>query len=42
MSSWTLPSTPPHDWFLCLDIEQYFDHEHDPETIFDEGFTRPM
>ncbi|MFH5833353.1 DNA-3-methyladenine glycosylase family protein [Halalkalibaculum sp. DA384] len=42
MSSWTLPSTPPHDWFLCLDIEQYFDHEHDPETVFEDGFTRPI
>ncbi|MDR8392793.1 hypothetical protein NC796_16680 [Aliifodinibius sp. S!AR15-10] len=42
MSTWTLKSTPPHDWFLCLDIEQYFDHEHDPETIFEEGFTRPI
>lgn len=42
MSSWTLQSTPPHDWFLCLDIDQYFDHEHDPELIFEEGFRRPI
>lgn len=42
MSSWTLTSIPPHDWFLCLDIDQYFDHEHNPETIFEEGFTRPV
>lgn len=42
MSNWTLKSTPPHDWFLCLDIEQYFDHEHDPEKVFEEGFTRPV
>lgn len=42
MSSWTLKSTPPHDWFLCLDAEQYFDHEHDPEKMFKEGFTRPI
>ncbi len=42
MSSWTLKSIPPHDWFICLDIENYFDHEHDPETIFEEGFTRPI
>jgi len=41
-TSWTLPSIPPHDWFLCLDVEQYFDHEHNPETIFEEGFTRPI
>ena len=42
MSSWTIPSVPPHDWFLCLDIDAYFDHEHQPETIFEEGFTRPV
>jgi len=42
MSSWTLKSIPPHDWFICLDIDPYFDHEHDPETIFEEGFTRPI
>jgi len=42
MSSWTLKSIPPHDWFICLDIDPYFDHEHDPENIFVEGFTRPL
>jgi len=42
MSSWTLKSIPPHDWFLCLDIDQYFDHEHDPEQVFEEGFSRPI
>ena len=42
MSSWTLKSIPPHDWFLCLDIQSYFDHEHDPEKMFEEGFTRPV
>lgn len=42
MSSWTLKSIPPHDWFLCLDIESYFDHEHEPERIFEEGFIRPV
>ncbi|MEO1021898.1 MAG: hypothetical protein AAFW89_05090 [Bacteroidota bacterium] len=42
MSSWSLKSVPPHDWYLCLDIESYFDHEHDPESIFEEGFTRPI
>ena len=42
MSSWTLKSIPPHDWFLCLDIDQYFDHEHDPEKTFGEGFQRPI
>lgn len=42
MSSWILKSIPPHDWFICLDIDPYFDHEHDPENIFVEGFTRPI
>lgn len=42
MSSWTLQSIPPHDWFLCLDVDSYFDHEHSPETMFEEGFTRPI
>ncbi len=42
MSSWSLKSIPPHDWFICLDIDPYFDHEHNPETIFEEGFTRPI
>jgi DNA-3-methyladenine glycosylase II len=42
VSSWTLKSTPPHDWFICLDVDNYFDHEHDPERVFEEGFTRPI
>jgi len=42
MSSWTLKSVPPHDWFICLDVDSYFDHEHNPEKIFEEGFTRPL
>ncbi len=42
MSSWTLQSSPPHDWFLCLDIDQYFDHEHNPEKVFEDGFIRPI
>lgn len=42
MSSWTLKSIPPHDWYLCLDVDSYFDHEHKPEIMFEEGFTRPI
>lgn len=42
MSNWILKSIPPHDWFLCLDVDSYFDHEHQVETIFEEGFTRPI
>lgn len=37
-----LRSIPPHDFFLNLDVESYFDHEHDPETIYERGFTRPV
>ncbi len=42
MSSWSIKSIPPHDWFICLDVDSYFDHEHNPEKIFEEGFTRPI
>lgn len=42
MTNWTITSTPPHDFFLCLDIDQYFDMEHDPLAIFEQGFTRPV
>jgi 3-methyladenine DNA glycosylase/8-oxoguanine DNA glycosylase len=42
MSGWTIESIPPHDWFICFDVESYFDHEHEPEKIFEEGFTRPV
>lgn len=39
---WTLPSIPPHDFFLSLDVESYWDHEHQPELIYEEGFLRPL
>ncbi len=39
---WNISSRPPHDFYLCLDVGSYFDHEHDPEDIFDRGFTRPI
>lgn len=42
MSSWKLSSLPPHDWFLCLDVDSYFDHEHHPDKIASEGYTRPV
>ncbi len=42
MSTWSLKSIPPHDWFICLDVNEYFDHEHDPVKVFGEGFTRPV
>lgn len=42
MKTWSIESIPPHDFFLCLDVDQYFDHEHDPFLIFEQGFTRPI
>lgn len=42
MTIWTIPSIAPHDFFLSLDVDQYFDHEHDPMLIFEQGFTRPI
>ncbi len=41
-TNWTLHSKPPHDFFLCLDVSEYFDHEHHPDDIFENGFTRPV
>lgn len=40
--NWVLKSIPPHDFYLCLDIESYWDFEHDPETIYEKGFKRPI
>lgn len=37
-----LLSHAPHDFFLNLDVDSYFDAEHDPETIFEHGFMRPI
>lgn len=42
MTSWTLKSIPPHDWYICLDIPSYIDYEHDPVEIYENGFTRPI
>ncbi len=39
---WNIPSRPPHNFFLCLDVDSYFDYEHDPELIFEKGFTRSV
>ncbi|MEX2632887.1 MAG: hypothetical protein WD267_02555 [Balneolales bacterium] len=41
-TSWKLSSIPPHDFYLCLDIDSYFDFEHDPVDIPDKGFIRPV
>jgi len=40
--TWKLASKPPHDFFLSLDINEYFDHEHNTELIFEKGFQRPI
>lgn len=40
--SWKLVSKPPHDFFISLDIDSYFDNEHDPATIPENGFLRPI
>ncbi len=40
--SWKLHSRPPHDFFLCLDVDNYFDIEHDPASIPEQGFTRSL
>lgn len=39
---WNISSIAPHDFYLCLDFDPYFDHEHNPESIFEEGFTRSL
>lgn len=41
-TSWKLKSIPPHDFFISLDINEYFDYEHSPEVMFEHGFTRPV
>ncbi len=41
-TNWKISSIPPHDFTLCLDIDSYFDYEHNPESIFHEGFTRSL
>ena len=40
--SWKISSTPPHDFFISLDVNEYFDFEHDPSLMFEKGFTRPV
>ncbi len=40
--SWKLESIPPHDFFISLDIDSYFDKEHDPFEIPEKGMLRPI
>ncbi|AXJ01768.1 3-methyladenine DNA glycosylase/8-oxoguanine DNA glycosylase [Cyclonatronum proteinivorum] len=40
--SWKLKSVAPHDFFISLDIDAYFDHEHEPAEIPEKGMLRPL
>ncbi|MEX1136203.1 MAG: hypothetical protein WEB89_04835 [Balneolales bacterium] len=40
--SWTISSIPPHDFFIGLDVDSYFDHEHLAAEIPDKGFIRTI
>jgi|AntAceMinimDraft_1070359.scaffolds.fasta_scaffold02543_9 3-methyladenine DNA glycosylase/8-oxoguanine DNA glycosylase len=40
--NWVLKSIAPHDFYLCLDIDSYWDFEHNPESIYEQGFNRPL
>lgn len=42
MTVWNISSIAPHDFFLCLDIDEYFDFEHQTDIIPEKGFTRPL
>lgn len=35
-------SKPPHDFYLTLDVDDYFELEYDPMEIFREGFAKPL
>jgi DNA-3-methyladenine glycosylase II len=35
-------SKPPHDFYLALDVSEYFEAEYDAEEIFKGGFARPL
>ncbi len=37
-----LESKPPHDFYLALDVDEYFEAEYDAEEIFKGGFARPL
>jgi len=39
---WTLPSAPPHDFYLALNVHEYFDFEHEPELMPESGFIRSL
>ena len=37
-----IESLPPHDFYLTLDAEDYFEAEYDPMKVFREGFPVPL
>ncbi len=37
-----IESKPPHDFYLALDVDEYFEAEYDPEEIFKGGYARPL
>ncbi|MFB6263730.1 MAG: DNA-3-methyladenine glycosylase, partial [Bradymonadaceae bacterium] len=37
-----IESTPPHDFYLALDVDDYFEREYDPLEIYRKGFVRPL
>lgn len=37
-----IESKGPHDFYLALDVSEYFEAEYDPEEIFKGGYARPL
>jgi 3-methyladenine DNA glycosylase/8-oxoguanine DNA glycosylase len=37
-----IESKPPHDFYLTLDVDEYFEAEYEPEEIFKGGLARPL
>lgn len=37
-----IESKGPHDFFLTLDVEEYFAKEHDPEEIYEGGYAKTL
>ena len=41
-SAMEIASTAPHDFYLTLDVDEYFEEEYDPMAVFRRGFVRPL
>lgn len=37
-----LRSKPPHDFYLTLDVDDYWELEYDPEIVIEHGYVRPL